>query len=448
MIAKIQESGKLKIEVCQINIFLVFAKKCEKEKKYMDNTVNEFSEMRTDRQDEQEMGKKNKSKNTQNANENNTEQNAQIVSRSTIHLLEWVLGISIPAFITVIGFIAANLYSLNATVSSLSVKMDEMDSKIEDINTKVENMQNEIRGENGIYSRLTAIETKLDIQVVEASSNMVSYLNKADIEKNSSEITTAATIDPNAVIGTDAEGNVYIADELINQTIILTYNGEGKEVYFLGQYDENYKWNGYCVTNAYYPDGSLYGICESNFDDGIRLDYKSFVATDVPNEWIYSNKTCNEASNAGENILYSMDYNQTKNFTTTNVRVTDIMYPDDFVNQNNPHMQKYYNGNTVDGKYEDNTGNAYYISFDENGTVKTLYIGRFANGNFNDDTGEAWEISYSEDYETYVYNRGSFKDGGFVGGDSKQVDAEGINELVSGYTFNCQLEWKCTVDKK
>ena len=389
-----------------------------------------------------EMGKKNKSvQNTNETSQENQNKNVLNVSKSTVHVLGWILGLSIPIFATVIGFLGVNLYSINGTVSSLSAKVDNINASLEQTNTELGNMQKELYEKDGVYSRLTAIETVLNMKVLAASSNITSCLDKADIQQNDSTITTAP-IDSNAVIGTDSDGKAYIADELINQTIILTYNDEGKEVYFLGQYDENYRWNGYCVTNAYYPDGTLYGICESNFDDGTRLDYKSFVATDTPNEWVYSDKICSEESNAGKNILYSLVYDRTKNFTTTNVRTTDIMYPDDFVNQNNPRVLKYYNGNTVNGKYEDNTGNAYYISFNEDGTIKTLYVGQFSNGTFNDNTGEAWDISYSEESRNYIYNKGIFKDGNATNCTSEIYDMDQINTLIANRDFDCELKWK------
>lgn len=365
---------------------------------------------------------------------------------STLACSIFAIGISV---FTLKANETSALASLTTSMDNIKEDISDMKDDMKEINDKVNNLDTRL---TVVESRLTTLESHLTT-VESRLTTVESYVNAkslsgsinindiVDIQQNDSTITTAP-IDSNAVIGTDSDGKAYIADELINQTIILTYNDEGKEVYFLGQYDENYRWNGYCVTNAYYPDGTLYGICESNFDDGTRLDYKSFVATDTPNEWVYSDKICSEESNAGKNILYSLVYDRTKNFTITNVRTTDIMYPDDFVNQNNPRVLKYYNGNTVNGKYEDNTGNAYYISFNEDGTIKTLYVGQFSNGTFNDNTGEAWDISYSEESRNYIYNKGIFKDGNATNCTSEIYNMNQINALIANRDFDCELKWK------
>ncbi len=86
----------------------------------------------------------------------------------------------------------------------------------------------------------------------------------------------------------DIEGVSYVSDELIGQIILLSYAEGDKEVYFLGTYNENYHWDGYCVTNSYNADGTLYGICESQFDNGERINYISFYKEG--DDFIYGNR--------------------------------------------------------------------------------------------------------------------------------------------------------------
>lgn len=65
------------------------------------------------------------------------------------------------------------------------------------------------------------------------------------------------------------------------------------------------------------------------------------------------------------------------------------MYVDNFVENQEKRMTQYYVGNTSDSKYNDDTGNAYLIKFDESGNVITLYTGRFRNGQLHDESGDA-----------------------------------------------------------
>lgn len=115
--------------------------------------------------------------------------------------------------------------------------------------------------------------------------------NNISIKDN--DISQVATpLEPEMVIGKDLNGNEYIAEELVNKTILLSYydKEDDKIVYFLGQYNKEYHWDGYCVTNSYYTDGTFHGVCESNFYNGKRLDYETILLLDKnKNEWGYRN---------------------------------------------------------------------------------------------------------------------------------------------------------------
>lgn len=362
------------------------------------------------------------------------------VPKSTITVIKWVLGgcgTLLLAILGVGGWMANQLYDLNSkALTEDSLVISSMQDNIKDIN-------NGLNGNDGIYSRLAILEEKINISVIAASADTQDYIDISVVDNNVS--TSTSSISADTCIGTDSDGKAYIAKDLIGQTILLTFKQNNKEVYFLGQYNENYHWDGYCITNAYYLDGTLYGICESNFDDGKRLDYKSFCESESnAYEWIYSDKVCNENNNSGTNILYSFDYNKEKNFTNTNVRITDIIYVDDFVENIKPTICTYYSGNTSNGKYNDDTGNAYEIIYNDDGTIKTLYVGKFEDGTFNDNTGNAWDIAYSDDGGYYVYNTGEFKNGHAVNRSTTPIDIARINEIIveHGQTFDVELKWK------
>lgn len=255
-------------------------------------------------------------------------------------------------------------------------------------------------------------------------------------------------------IGKDSNGDFYTANELINECILLTYEENGKEIFFLGQYNENYNWDGHCITNAYIKDGFLYGICESNFLNGERLDYKSLYVTNS-NEWIYTDRICEKDSvtkdtiNKGISITYSFLYDKKKNFTNTNVRKEDILDADELLKRvGDKSTLKYYSGNTLGERYNDTTGDAYEAIYYNDGTIKTLYKGYFINGTFNDsrpvnESGEyAWDIAYSEELGYYVLNEGEFSNGHSVNGSDTEFSLSEIKELIEKHNFKCTLNFR------
>lgn len=355
------------------------------------------------------------------------------------------LGGVITVIVTIAGavvgatwLVANNLGELRSDIVALDKDIDTINTEISEMSSEISVMSDYLYNDGGVQDQLGDINKLLGMNPINASLDITSSIGKVSMQPNDIGYVTSS-ITSETCIGTDSDGNVYIAEDLINETILLTYFEDDKEVYFLGQYNENYKWNGYCVTNAYNLDGTLYGICESNFDNGKRLDYKSFCYLNKT-EWIYSDKICNEDENSGINILYSFNYEKIKNFTNTNARITDILYVDKFIETSEANMLKYYSGNTFDGKYNDDSGNAYEVVYNDDGTVKMLYVGEFVNGTFCDD--DAWSIVYSENYEFYVHNTGKFENGKAVNKSTEPISIDEINEIISSYNFDCELKWK------
>lgn len=356
-----------------------------------------------------------------------------------------VLGVCV----TFIGWLGLQVVDLLKTSQATAVHMTEMQEDINELKTSLNTMQNGLNGvtdENGVYhsglySRLSVVESKLNIVAISTTPDFseaipdTSDIPDSDVPRSPFPSTTS--------IGTDSDGNKYIAKDLVNQPLLLTYEEDNKVVYFYGQYNENYNWDGYCITNVYNSNGTLYGICESNFEDGKRVDYKTVLSVDS-GKWDYYERNCDGNSNNGISISYAFEYDKVANFTTTNVRVSDILDAEKFLQSQNKVMLQYYSGATSNGKYNDTTGNAYHVKYDEDGTVKTLYVGHFKNGTYNDTTGNAWDIAYSEDLEYYVCNTGSFKNGNAVTKSKTQFTQEEINEKISEYEFDCKLKWKET----
>lgn len=229
---------------------------------------------------------------------------------------------------------------------------------------------------------------------------------------------------------------------MIRQTILLTYTQDDKEVYFLGQYNDSYHWDGYCVTNTYNADGVLNGICESNFDDGTRLDYESFYLSDMKNEWIYTDRDCIKDINEGLSIRYKLQYVEQKNFTITNVRVSDIMFIEDLESCDNKTILSYYDGITSNELYNDNTGDAYLIKYNVYGFVSVFYKGCFKDGYFEDTNAFEIVLDESNGINKYFLYQGKFDNGQRDSEDGiRYVTQEEIDAIIEENGCPDDLNW-------
>lgn len=379
--------------------------------------------------------KRNKSQN------NNVPKREEVyeVSKSTISIVKWVTGgcfTALIAILGVVGWMGKELYDLNALAMQNQLTLNSIDGRLGQVERGV---YGDGGKDLGLFTRFELLlsEFKPSISLAE---DMYYYVGEASFEKNETEYKTTS-LEENIYIGIDSDGKKCYTRDLIGETTLLTYKEEGKDVFFLGKINENYNWDGYCITNSYYADGTLSSICESNFGNGERLDYKSIYLSEE-GKWIYSNRVHSNGQNKGISITYVLEASKTKNFTVDNVRTSDIIFTDDFLEKSNARKIQYYSGNTVDGLYNDTTGNAYHVKYDEDGTVLTLYVGNFAGGTYNDSTGNAWDIAYSEECDIYVYNTGKFINGGAVNKSTYGISMEEIEKIIAPYAFECGLKWK------
>ena len=106
-----------------------------------------------------------------------------------------------------------------------------------------------------------------------------------------------------------------------------------------------------------------------------------------------------------------------------------------------------YVGRTVDGVYNDTTGEAYYISYYEDQTVKTLYQGGFTDGKMEDKSGNAWQIASDRDnrvkylYYCGVFERGTTKNTGGQGKIETALTAGDIQKILKEKDCVLELQW-------
>lgn len=289
------------------------------------------------------------------------------------------------------------------------------------------------------------------------------YSKNDALKKMARSYLWSVTEDGNAVeVGSDVvSGETDTAmEELRNQRVLMVYEWAGAEYYFLGQFDDNGQWNGDCILNVY-MDGILRVITEGRFDSGIMVS-RLQVYNQNSGSWVLSDRKVEEdGSLSGESWSYPyLSYPQ--GFESEKVTEQDIKTYGDFerwLKEEGLIYNKYYSGNvsysdSVSGiTYNDNTGKAYYAIYFDNGKIRTLYVGRFRDGEFEDDTGEAFWISKKTIEQTvYVYFKGRFAAGNPVEEDLKtenmilamsqtQIDEKLAEvETVVGEPLQCRLD--------
>lgn len=391
---------------------------------------------------------------------------------SKINTASTVLGI-VLGIISILGTVTTVLFNYFTIWSDVKI----LKGQVETLTAAYTEMHEYIYEDGGVKDQLGDINKILssEAKVIDANEDIIYTLAQVSNNLNTTNLMTSSFI-ADKPVGTDEYGNICLAKDLINETILLTYEDDGKEVYFLGQYNNNYHWDGKCIINSYYSDGTLFGISEAIFQDGKRLEFKTFAITEETinnlkdskkiykllgsskNEnmriWTKSDRVIDKNSNTetyiGTSIDYISDYIQTKDFTQDNVKPTDILYIEDFSLPLETVIYKYYYGHTYNFRYNhisdtNNTEKAYYAEYtkiDDEYHIRLLYVGNFINGEFNDKTGNAWEIVYADDSKQYAYNKGTFNESRFTGDNRKNVDINQIEEIIADYEFDCELNWK------
>lgn len=249
------------------------------------------------------------------------------------------------------------------------------------------------------------------------------------------------------IIATDSDtGEEYTAGQLIDKPLLLSYIEDGQEVYFLGQFNENNHWDGECTINVYKND-QLVLITQAIYDDGEMQSYEQVLPYTNQGEkavWSISKRQCVGGVNAGESWSYLREKEYTKPFGLNDVTTEDILSVEKFEKYTELQLEGYYYGNTSEGTFNDESGEAYVVKYFADGTVRMLYKGFIKDGKFEDSTDNAWYIVKGEDTD-YMYYKGIFKNG------KPQNDAESvfknpvsldeINEIIDGLKFNCKLNW-------
>lgn len=346
----------------------------------------------------------------------------------------------------------SNLEVQIAYLDTIKTDIESINNEIKTIDDNIEIIDDDLNSDGGVKDQLGIINEALHIKIITIPDDEEYIPVKNSVPKATSGYGIQSSIKIDTKIGIYKNGKDCFVRDVVDERIILTYTEGNSEIYFYGTYNENCHWDGYCVTNVYSSDGILTGICESNFDDGKRLDYKSFyLSKSNSNEWIYVNKENLSESNIGTSIKYEFTYNKIKNFTSTNVKVSDIIFVDDFIEDNSLKMLSYYYGNTSDEEYNDiltkedikkGKKKAYLILFDDDGYVEIFYISNFIGGSANDDNGIQIVLDQSPDNYDYFKYEGEIKNNRRPNESGKMYVAhQEILDTISALAIDIDLKW-------
>lgn len=422
------------------------------------------------------MSKKSKKRNDKEKNEQNTpinEQNETTTENKTIKIdakiailgvvftilfsliIQYINDrIEIAKLTTTMENFENNLTNLDKNISEkIDLKFNDLDGNIKDINTILYSIEERLTDDEIDISRLEGIISRIHTYSVDSEfTGSFLCVSKGQDSLSWSDST---------IISHDENTNINItASELKEEKLLLTYTEGDYSNIFYGQFSENNLWDGKCIINSY-KDGKLYFIATSLYNNGTLIKYKQVFTDKISDEevWVTSERFVNldSENNIISNLYGNLDGNYgfskifirekdiPMDFTLDSVKVENLIYFEDILNNDEKYYGRqisYYYGITNDGLYNDDSGNAYWIKFDENDKIDLFYQGQFVDGYPEDFTGNAWKIAW--DGTGYFYYKGNFEDGKQTEPpeDYPHLTMNEINEYVSNIRYDFTNVWK------
>lgn len=346
---------------------------------------------------------------------------------------------------TVILSVGGTIWAMHGTVSKLEQQVSDLADNVGKTQESVDKVRDDITSVKETNSSLIAKVEALEGDFSEVFTVSIKQ-NDLPIVESSYELENP-TWDAEDIIASDLiSGEEYSAGFLAGKKLLVPYTNNGQEVVFFGQFNENYHWDKDCIINVYAND-ELILIMDAEYDDGELVTYQQVLAETLQtrqNVWVVTEREHRADLNYGETWNYDRTEDYAKQFELDQVQMQDVVSAEDFIAEIDTPVDSYYRGNTSNGIYNDNTGEAYLVRYNEDGTVKVLYKGCFTDGKFDDNTGEAWELVFdsSNGINKYFYYKGIFRKGNRA--NSKKIDyvtREQIEQITEGMEFSCDMEW-------
>lgn len=320
----------------------------------------------------------------------------------------------------------------------LSNQIEGIDKKYDNINKKYDEMNRSI----GV------IQGRLGV-IVEPNADFVNMINQT-YESYDSVYDGAQKnvwIDLKQEVGKDLiTGDTYKAEDLENDTIILSYvDKNNDEVFFKGSFNEDNQWNGNCIINKY-SDGNLNYIMNANYEEGKLVNYNqvfTYVNTADIEVWAISSRTVDGSGNAGHTLTYYKEKEWKKNFENQYLKAENIINEEYFYNIMDLKIEGYYNGYTSDGLFNDTSEEAYMIKYTSDGYVRMLYSGGFAAGQPHEMDRNALAIAWGHDEKNYYYYVGKIDDLSKIGDQWIKTSVDEVKSMIKNLNIDAmeQLNW-------
>lgn len=351
------------------------------------------------------------------------------------------LGV-LTVFASGIIYVVANIVGHGKDIEYLKGNMSDISNEVTEINQSIEQLKELTDDDHEIFLELASASK--DEEVYNITFKDI-YQVKTETVANESYLAQPSW-ENNCIVASDVNGDLtYTAEDLYNTLIRTSYMEGENEIYFYGRFNQNNHWNGKCILNVYNND-KLVSIFEGTYNDGDLFSYKR-VEEGEDSTWIVNDRKRQGDYNSGETWIYEKTEDFSKGFTTENVQDKQILTVDRFLNSINKKLLGYYKGNTSNNLYNDDSGNAYSVRYDDAGNVRYLYKGKMKDGYGNDDGKDpkikSWAFIWGDANDGFHYHEGKFSKGSpkNTTKDWKYpVDQAFIESIVNPDYFNCSLK--------
>lgn len=307
----------------------------------------------------------------------------------------------------------------------LPEQVSNVQSDIKDLNSRTNNLEKNIEFINGKLNVNKDFDSGLNdiidkgYDVADSNSVMldVRYIGSISVDKNTDQITLKdLSTESDKVVAVTIDGRkTFKANEIIDKRVIVPYKENGYCIIFYGKYNKNYHWDGICTTNVY-KDKKLYLITRAKYNDGHISTYKQIIQDKDKKVWDITEREHKDKYDIGYTYTYSRNNDYQLKLKFNNITKKDILTYKKFrkkIETTNKKLSYYY-GQTANGTYNDSTGNAFRIQFDEDEKLEIFYNGNFKDGILNDHKYDhdnpadyAWQIVH--DNVGYFYFKGDFE---------------------------------------
>jgi len=393
---------------------------------------------------ENDMASRNRRNNNNNQNANHNANNSQPNNALSNSIRQWLINNAAVLFLTIITTIIGGLIlNLIGDVKDLSVSVGKLETTVENNSTDISEMRNDIKDMDGrllkIETQMASLDTrvgnleeqmekteeklesvsdsvwKIQLSTSEPTVSMYSSIQIDTAKKDNAQYLSAPRWETTEVLFVNKTEDIeFTAQELVGSELFVPYTQDRQQILFKGQFNENNQWDGPCTLNIY-ENGKLELLMEANYDNGVIANYRQvlpFTNTNGIRVWGIAERTNTGAENTGITRTYLQAKECNRLFNFNEAAIGDMMSVDEFAKEYTGALEGFYQGNTSNGYFNDNTGDAYMIKFASDGTVRNFYQGCFANGKCEDFTGNAWNIARDENNPDmkYLYYKGDFSD--------------------------------------